>query len=97
MTKKRESNYEHNTLILKMIIETVILCVEQGLVLRGHRYHGKPASDEVDRNMRKVHQGNFLAIVKIFAKFDTILNFYNFYNFFLAEFFRDRIKEHISE
>ena len=35
--KRRESNYEHNVHILKMIIEAVILCAEQGLALQGHR------------------------------------------------------------
>ena len=70
--KKRESNYERNVHILKMIIEAVILYVEQGLALRGHRDHGKPVSDDDDDNMKKVYQGNFLAIVNTFAKFDTI-------------------------
>ena len=71
--KKRESNYERNAHILKMVIEAVILCAEQVLTLRGHRDHGKPASDDDDDNMKKVYQGNFLAIVNKFAKFDTIL------------------------
>ena len=59
--------------ILKMIIEAAILCVEQEFTLRGHRDHAKSASDDDCDNMKKVHQGNFLAIVNTFAKFDTIL------------------------
>ena len=96
-----------------MIIEAVILCVEQGLALRGHRDHGKPASDDDDGNMKKVYQGNFLAIVNTFAKFDTILkdhieqgsrnakmlscHIQNDIISCLAEFVRDRTKEHISK
>ena len=111
--KKRESNYERNVHILKMLIEAVILCAEQGLASRGHRDHGKPASDDDDDNMKKVYQGNFLAIVNTFAKFDTILkdhieqgsrnakmlswNIQNDIISCLAEFVRDRIKEHISK
>ena len=58
---------------MKTIIEAAILCVEQEFTLRGHRDHAKSASDDDCHNMKKVHQGNFLAIVNTFAKFDTIL------------------------
>ena len=111
--KKRESNYERNVHILKMIIEAVILFAKQGLALRVHRDHGKPASDDDDESMKKVYQGNFLAIVNTFAKFDTILKdhieqgsrnakmlSWNIQNDIIscsAEFVRDRIKEHISK
>ena len=106
--KKRESNYQRNVHILRMIIEAVILCAEQGLALRGHRDHGKPASDDDDDNMKKFHHRNFLAIGDTFAKFDTILkdhikqgsrnakilswNVQNDIISCLAEFVRDRIK-----
>ena len=96
-----------------MIIEAVILYAEQGLALRGNRDHGKPASDGDEDNMKKVYQGNFLAIVYTFAKFDTILkdhieqgsrnakmlswNIQNDIISCLAEFARDCIKEHISK
>ena len=56
-----------------MKIEAVILRVEQGLALQGHRDHGKPESYDDDGNLKKVHQGNFLAIINTFPKFDTIL------------------------
>ena len=106
--KKRESNYQRNVHILRMIIEAVILCAKQGLALQRHRDHGKPASDDDDDNMKKFHQGNFLAIGDTFAKFDTILkdhikqgsrnakilswNIQNDIISCLAEFVRDRIK-----
>ena len=37
--EKGESDYEGNVHILKMIIEALILCADQGLALRGHRDH----------------------------------------------------------
>ena len=93
-----------------MIIEAVILCAQQGLTLRRHRDHEKPASDDDDDNMMKVHQGNFLAIIYTFAKFDTILkvqvsrnektlswNIQNGIISCLVDFVRGRIKEYISE
>ena len=55
------------------MIEAVMLCAEQGLAWLGQKDHGKPASDDDDDNMEKVHQGNFLAIVNKCTKFDTIL------------------------
>ena len=88
-----------------MIIEAAILCVEQEFTLRGHRDHAKSASDDDCDNMKKVHQGNFLAIVNTFAKFDTILKENIEQGFRNAEFLSwDMIKmtslvvkEHISE
>ena len=77
----------------------------------GHRDHGKPASDNDDDNMRKVHQ-NFLAIVHTVAKIDTILkghteqgschakmvswSIQNDFISCLREFVKDRIKQNIS-
>ena len=74
--KEREFNYEHNINILKMIIKPVILSAEQGLALPGHRDHEKPACDDDNDNMMKVHQGNFLEIINRFAKLDTSLKDY---------------------
>ena len=71
--QKRESNYERNIHIFKMKNEAVILRVEQGLALQGCRDHGKPASYDDDGSLKKVHRGNFLAIINTFAKLDTIL------------------------
>ena len=99
--EKGESNYERNVHILKMIIEALILCAEQGLALRGHRDH-----------MKEVHHENFLAIVNTFAKSDTIIKdqctyncnakvlSWNIRNDIIscgAEFVEDCIKEHVSE
>ena len=99
--EERKSNYERNVHILKMIIEALILCAEQGLALRGNRDH-----------MKKVYQQNVLAIVNTFAKFDTIIKDQCSYNHnakmsswnvrndiisCLAKFVENCIKEHISE
>ena len=78
----------------------------------GHRDHGKPASDNDDDNMRKVHQENLLAIVHTVAKIDTILkghteqgschakmvswSIQNDFISCLREFVKDRIKQNIS-
>ena len=48
-----------------MILQAVILCVEQGIPLRGHRDHGKPASDGGDDNLKKVPQGNSFCIKSV--------------------------------
>ena len=99
--------------MLKIIIEPVILCAEQVLPLRWERDHGKPASDGDDDDMNKVYQGNFLAVISTFAKFNTVLkdhpkqgssnakmlswNIQNDIISCLTEFVRDHVKEHISE
>ena len=59
MIKKRESSYECNVYILKMIVEAVMLCSEQRLASLGHRNYGKSESDTDNDNVKKVHQGNY--------------------------------------
>ena len=60
-----------------MIIKAVILCLEKRTrtsITGGEAQRScKPASDDDDDNVKKVLQGNFLAIINTFTKCDTIL------------------------
>ena len=62
---------------MQRIIEAVLLCGEQGIPLRGHREKDINYIDE--SRQRPPNQGNFIAIIKAFAKHDEILR-----NHFLA-------------
>ena len=58
-----ESKYERNSNIIKVIVRAILLCVEQGIALRGHRE--EDSSNDIERN--------FLAIIHIFAWLDAVL------------------------
>ena len=62
--KDKEERYNKNLHVLKCIVQVVQLCAEQGLQLRGHRDN---YTEEFTRD------GNFMAILKSFAKIDPVL------------------------
>ena len=39
--KNENEKYEYNLYILKVVIQAVLLCSEQGLPLQGHRHYGE--------------------------------------------------------
>ena len=53
---------------MQRIIEAVLFCGEQGIPLRGHREQDINYMDEI--RQRPPNQGNFIAIIKAFAKHD---------------------------
>lgn len=65
--------YEENVNILELIIESVLVCAEQGLPLRGHRDHSADDHIEDDSNNINVNKGNFLAILNSHAKYQPTL------------------------
>ena len=73
----KEIKFKQNKHILQRIIEAVSLCGEQGIPLRGHREQDINYMDE--SRQRPPNQGNFIAIIKTFAKHDEILrnHFFN--------------------
>ena len=63
----KEIKFKQNQQILQRIIEAVLLCGEQGIPLSGHREQDINYMDEI---RRQPNQGNFIAIIKAFAKHD---------------------------
>ena len=63
--KDKEKRYNKNHHVLKRILQVVELCAEQGLPLRGPRGN---CTEGFTRD------GNFIAILKGFAKIDLVLN-----------------------
>ena len=55
--KNSDGKYERNSNIIKVIVRAILLCVEQGIALRGHRE--EDSSSYIERN--------FLAIIHIFG------------------------------
>ena len=69
-----DEKYERNIHIIKIIIQAVLLCVEQGIALRGHRE--LDSSNDAGKNSdteRKMQRGNFLANINAFATLDAVL------------------------
>ena len=62
--KDKEERYNNNLHVLKRIVQVVKPCAEQGLPLRTHRDN---STEELTR------YGNFMAILKDFAKIDPVL------------------------
>ena len=62
--KTLQQRVEHNTEVLKWIIEVVILCGKQCLPLRGHRENINDSSH---------NSGNFLAILKLLSQTNETL------------------------
>ena len=67
----KEFKFKENQHILQQTIEAVLLCGEQGIPLRGHREQDINYIDEI--RQRPPNQGNFIAIIKAFAKYDEKL------------------------
>ena len=67
----KEIKFKQNQHILQQIIEAVLLCGEQEIPLRGHCEQDINYIDE--SRQRPFNQGNFIAIIKVFAKHDEIL------------------------
>ena len=66
--KNSDEKYERNTHFIKIIIEAVLLCAEQGIAVRGHRE--QDSSNDIEKNSdtaRTMQKGNFLAIINTFS------------------------------
>ena len=64
--KNSNKNYERNIYIIKIIIPAVLLCGEQGMVLKGHRE--QDSSNDIRKNSdteRTMQKGNFKCVCNI--------------------------------
>ena len=61
--------YQKNLHILKLIIEAVLLCSEQGITFRGHR---EQSNYSESYHKKRVNRGSFIAIINTFTKLDLI-------------------------
>ena len=67
--KNENEKYKCNFYILKVVIQAVLLCSEQGLPLRGHRDYGEFVTREKGTD-GKTRRGNFHTVLNSFAMLD---------------------------
>lgn len=65
---ERQLRVKRNREVMKRLIEITICLAEQGLAFRSHR------EDITDQSSQSSSQGNFLALVKLLAKYDETLS-----------------------
>ena len=68
--KNENEKYEYNLYILKVVIQAVLLCSEQGLLLRGHRDYGEFDVTIEKGTDEKTLRGNFHAVLNSLAMLD---------------------------
>ena len=91
----KDIKFANNQQILQQIIEAVVHCAEHGIALHGHR-------EKEDQNLDESRQhsprsGNFIIIVKYFAKHDDILRSHFFKGPRSAQYISARIQNEIID
>ena len=64
MSQEARRNYVSNVHILSCIIEVIMFCAKQNIVLRGHHD---------DLSSTATNKGNFLAVLHLLAKYDATI------------------------
>lgn len=75
LKSQRLEKVENNRLVLIRIIDIIITLAKQDMAFRAHRHEAAyNLTDNVVLENGTGNQGNFLALVKLVAKYDSILN-----------------------
>ena len=90
---KQKYRVASNQHILQRLFEAVVLCGKQGIALRGHREKENQNLDE--SGQPSPNRGNFIAIVKAFAKQNDILRNHFFKGQRNAQYISPRIQNEI--
>ena len=69
LSEQSAENYSFNSEVLSLIVESVLLCAKQRIPLQAHR------QDKIDFSKDTSHnEGNFIALLRLLAKSNPILN-----------------------
>lgn len=66
-----DKEIEKNRMVLHRVVDIIIVLAKQNLAFRGHRYE---SITNLSNNQDNLNHGNFLALVKLIAKYDQVLN-----------------------
>lgn len=66
-----DKEIQKNRMVIHRVVDIIIVLAKQNLAFRGHRYE---SITNLSNNQDNLNHGNFLALVKLVAKYDQVLN-----------------------